>query len=195
MVHRTFHHTSDFPASILQTPAQVYLFHVSKKIRVKPTILMKQFCPYDHTGARGPEDIHGLVILAYICFQLVEDAPPAVRISQTVDKPTCGAGVFKVVFFLVSFDLGLCAGIIGMIIQKTDQGYSPVRRHFHIRIDQKIVVCGYSFQCFVVSSGKTVVLFQYDQLNLRPMVLHPRHRVIGGGIVRHHESGTLTVFV
>src|SRR5690606_17123699 len=96
-----------------QSPGQIYLFHVGKKIIVEATYglpawaLDKQRCP------RCPEYLTRIVILAIILFHAMQYPSAAERETIPVYIATCSTGVFKLAAPKDRPDFGLGSSHVG----------------------------------------------------------------------------------
>jgi len=79
----------------LHAPAEVDLLHVGEKVGVKAAQRMENIGPAAECGAADPENVAGVVVLALVGLDLSEDAPPAERIAEKVDKSARSTCIFE----------------------------------------------------------------------------------------------------
>jgi len=68
---------------------------VGEKVGVKAAQRMENIGPAAECGAADPENVAGVVVLALVGLDLSEDAAPAERIAEKVDKSARSACIFE----------------------------------------------------------------------------------------------------
>ena len=172
-------------AAVLGPPAEVNLLHVGEEVAVQTMQLAVDLSPHEHRRSRGPEDVALLVILPVVALQGGEDAAAAEGIAIVVDKTARTAGILERVLPVVHQHLGLGDGVVLVAFHHADDGLYPVRRTFHVAVQQHIVVGIHLGQGFVVALGKAIVLVEQYQRHLRIPPPHELHRVVGRPVVGH----------
>src|SRR5258705_137772 len=76
-----------------QPPAQVNLFHVSKKVFIQSTHFLISISPDKQTSARGPEYGYRIIVLPMIFFKRIKHSAAAKGIAQPIDQASCSAGI------------------------------------------------------------------------------------------------------
>ena len=79
----------------LHAPAEINLLHVGEKIGVEAAQRMEHIGPAAECGAADPENVAGVVVLALVGLDLFQDAAPAERITEKVDKSARSACIFE----------------------------------------------------------------------------------------------------
>ena len=93
-----------------------------------------------HAGARGPEDLLGIVILVFVDLKILEHATAAEGIAILVDEAATGACIFKLFLVMVRQNLGLAGRNLRVGIHQLYDGLNPMRCHLNIRVEQHIIL-------------------------------------------------------
>ena len=67
----------------------------TQEARVEAAQRMEHIGPAAECGAADPENVAGVVVLALVGLDLSEDAPPAERIAEKVDKSARSTCIFE----------------------------------------------------------------------------------------------------
>ena len=80
---------------------------MGEEARVQPPELEVHAAAYDEAGARGPEQLGGLVVLPSVDLHRVQEPPAAEGIAEGVDVAACCARVLEGLGRPQGPDLGL----------------------------------------------------------------------------------------
>ena len=185
MIHITLRQTHNSPSHNPQTPTEIYLLVMCKESSVESSCLPVVFCTYHQCSTCGPENICSIVILTIILFYRLEDTSPTERIAESVEISPTRPCIFKTVLIKDAQQLRLTGRHIIMAVEILYHRSQPVMGYLDIRIQKKIILCIYLLQGFVISFGKSPVLFEDNKFYLREMRTEQFQRVIRRGIIRH----------
>ena len=152
---------------------------------------------YHQRSTCSPEDISHIVILTMVVFRHGKHATAAKGIAVTVDVASARPGIFKAAAVICRHHLGLAGGTVGMGFHIVMHRLKPSRSHLYIGIEQQVIVIDGSKTLFrhlvqlrkghVVALGKTVVLVEFQQANLRKFTLQHLQGVIVRTIVGNDD--------
>src|SRR5690606_32368846 len=116
VVHGRTPYISYFIAGILQSPAQVYFFHVSIQVTIQAAHLVVKVCAHHHASARCPEYFYVVVVLPFVFLQVIENPASAEHIPEVISKPTAGTCILKKLLFFPVPDLWLarCKALVSL---------------------------------------------------------------------------------
>ena len=100
-------HTTNSAATNAQPPAKVYLLIVGKEAGIESACLPVVLGTYHECSACSPEHVLPVVILAFITFYGIKNAPAAEGIAVTVKISPTRSGILKTVAVKDGEQLGL----------------------------------------------------------------------------------------
>lgn len=173
-------------AGVLQAPAEVNFFLVRKKIRIESPHFMKAARPYEQGGTAGPENRAAIVILAQVFLYRIKYPAPTKGVAPGIEPAPCSAGIFKLVALRIGKNAWLAGCNLRIGFHEPDHGLQPARLHFHIRIEQNIIISRNILQGPVVPSSIAPVLFHCYYAYLRILLRNPGTGIIRTGIIGQH---------
>jgi hypothetical protein len=173
----------------LKPPTEINLFHMGEKTRIEAAYFVETIRSDTKRCAAGPKYWHGIVILPFVGFEGIENAPTAKGIPPAVYPSAAGSGILKVGGCVCGFDFGLTSGYCRVAFEMRYQWVEPVWSSSHIGVEQNIVLV-LSFelaQGFVVSLGKAPIVGQGNQPYFGVLGIEPCNGVVGGGVVGYNH--------
>ncbi len=149
----------------LETPAKIDLFHMRKKVSVETAQSMIKRRANKKGRATGPEYGPDLVILSLVFFAGIEYPSFGEGVPEMIDPPTCRSGILKKRPVGPAKYLRLAGADLRILFHQIQDGLYPSRDHFHIGIQQHIIIGIHLRQCPIISSGKTIIFVQHDDAN------------------------------
>ena len=175
------------PPGKLHPPAEVDFLHVREKAVVEAAQRLPHAAPDHQAGPRGPENIHGLVVLPRIALDLAQDAAAAERITETVDHAARRTGVFEQVALVPGMELGSAGAAVRMAVHPFHERPEPVRGDFDIGVDEHVILGLHLRQSAVVTACKAVIPVEEKGPDRRETRGEQRTRAVRGGIVRDDD--------
>ena len=138
----------------LESPAQVYLFHMHAEALVQQPHLVQGGSAEQEGRPRPPENIPGFVVLSSVLFQPEKNAPAGKGVSQPIHEPARRAGVFEPGAVLVLQYLGLRGGYVVVGFHFVHERVEPVGRHGDVVIQQQRVFSRSMRNSLVIAPAK-----------------------------------------
>src|SRR5574344_1488543 len=113
-------------SSILQSPAQINLFLMSKEILVQSSKALIKTCSNKHCSSCCPKYLFYIIILPFVLFQMVENPTPTKRITQVVYKTSSCSSVLKLISIFKRHKLRLAASNLWIFVHKVNYSTYPV---------------------------------------------------------------------
>ena len=136
MINYALWNTDNASPPRTKPPTKVDLFHMRKKTCIEPTYIRIIRQTNKQSSPRSPKDRNNGIILSFISFRRPHHAPPAKRITITINVATCRTSVFKHLLLMPTANFRLASRHFGMSIHIGNKWFEPMFRYLHIRIQQ-----------------------------------------------------------
>ena len=187
MVNRALRHDPHAVTGQLHPPAEVDLLHVGKEIAVETAQRPEHVGPAAESRTAHPENVALVVVLTPVLLHAAQDAAPAERIAQVVDKTARSPGVFELRPVGIGNQFRSDDRHVGIAVQAVEDRFEPSRGSLYIGVEQQVIIGVDPLQRPVVAPGKAVVGIHAQDRDRRKFSSEHRHGIVCRTVVGNDD--------